>query len=142
MTLDVLISTIDRGIHSAARVPIEPIDGVRWIVSWQMTGDESPELPPELRRPDVLVDTTRERGLSRNRNNALRLATADICLIADDDVTYTREGLLAVIDAFERHPRCSSPRSSSPRRRATRPRPTPPCRSTWRGRRAATTCRR
>ena len=104
MTLDVLISTIDRGIHSAARVPIEPIDGVRWIVSWQVTGGEAPELPPALRRPDVLVDTTRERGLSRNRNNALRLATADICLIADDDVTYTHDGLMAVIDTFERHP--------------------------------------
>lgn len=104
MTLDILISTIDDGILSAARVPIEPMQGVRWIVSWQQSGDNQPALPAALQRPDITVATIRESGLSRNRNNALRLATADICLIADDDVIYTPAGIQVVIDTFERHP--------------------------------------
>ena len=42
--------------------------------------------------------------MSRNRNNCLRHATADLCLIGDDDCRYTHEQLQAVINTFEQNP--------------------------------------
>lgn len=36
----------------------------------------------------VKMISTKERGLSRSRNMALKNAMGDICLIADDDVVY------------------------------------------------------
>ena len=45
-----------------------------------------------------------ERGVGLNRNNALLRATADICLLADDDVVYEEGYEKIVLDAFENHP--------------------------------------
>ena len=44
------------------------------------------------------------RGVGINRNFALQLATADILLFADDDITYYDGALQGVIDAFEQLP--------------------------------------
>ncbi len=44
------------------------------------------------------------RGLSRNRNFALLLATADIVLLADDDVVYDDGYAARVCEAFRQHP--------------------------------------
>lgn len=103
MTLDVLVSTIGReGIGRVAAMKMPRVDGVGYIVSWQMPVGEVPESLAS--RTDVTVVTLHERGLSRNRNNAIDHSRADIYLIADDDVDYTPEGLEAVVKAFERHP--------------------------------------
>ncbi len=37
---------------------------------------------------EILWVNTKERGLSKSRNMALRHATADICVLADDDMIY------------------------------------------------------
>lgn len=47
------------------------------------------------------IDTT-ERGLSRSRNMAIQNATADICMIADDDMEYRTNYADTVISAFNR----------------------------------------
>lgn len=102
LTLDVLISTIySAGIHRVAAMQLPVMDGVRYIVSWQCPEGK---IPAELCRSDIEITQMNERGLSRNRNNALAHSTADICLISDDDLVYTAEQLQKVIDAFERHP--------------------------------------
>lgn len=102
MTLDVLISTIYRpGIERVAAMKLPQVDRVRYIVSWQMAEGDVPEA---LRRDDVTVARLEGRGTSRNRNNAIRLSTADICLVADDDLRYTADQLRSVTDAFERNP--------------------------------------
>ena len=46
-----------------------------------------------------------ERGLSKNRNNALIRADADVCLLADDDMIYDDGYEEKVIAAFEKHPK-------------------------------------
>ena len=46
------------------------------------------------------INTT-ERGLSRSRNMALRNATADICMIADDDMEYRSNYVDIVHSAFK-----------------------------------------
>lgn len=47
------------------------------------------------------IDTT-ERGLSKSRNMALRNATADICMLADDDLEYKNDYVDTVLSAFSR----------------------------------------
>lgn len=102
MTLDVLISTIYKdGIERVAQMNLPEVNGVRYIVSWQMPGTEN--VPSTLIRPDISVCPHNTKGLSVNRNYALSKSTGDLCLIADDDLIYTSEMLLRVIAAFERH---------------------------------------
>lgn len=45
-----------------------------------------------------------EKGVGLNRNNALMRASADICLIADDDVTYLDNYEATIIKAYEDNP--------------------------------------
>lgn len=45
-----------------------------------------------------------ERGLSLNRNNALIRASADICLLADDDMVYDNDYCSTVERVFDEHP--------------------------------------
>lgn len=104
MTLQILVSTLDKGINNVAQLVLEPKDGISYLVSWQHSNDEIIELPKELKRDDVEIHNLEGRGLSRNRNNCLRHATADVCLIADDDCTYTYEQLQEVIDTFKKNP--------------------------------------
>ena len=47
---------------------------------------------------------TRERGLSKSRNMAIRNCDADICILCDNDVEYVQGYDRLIIDAFETHP--------------------------------------
>ena len=105
MTLQLLICTLDDRIQSVPQLLIEPVPGISYLVSWQHRDGYVPcELPQALKRHDVEVAIIDGKGLSRNRNNCLKMATGDICLIADDDCLYTRERLQSVIDTFTAHP--------------------------------------
>ncbi len=53
----------------------------------------------------ISVHTFAERGVGRNRNRALELAEADICLIADDDMRYFDGYPELVLGEFRKHPR-------------------------------------
>ncbi len=48
--------------------------------------------------------STEERGLSNSRNSALKYATGDICLIADDDLEYLDGYEDTVKTAYEKYP--------------------------------------
>ena len=91
MTLQLLICTFNDGIKRIPDLLLPPIDGVEYLVSWQQADDFTPhELPEEIAdRSDVEVTTLPGLGLSRNRNNCFLHASADICLICDDDCRYT-----------------------------------------------------
>lgn len=104
MTLEVLIITLDEGINNIPAMLLEPREGIGYLVSWQHSDGKEQDVPNELQRPDVEVHHLAGRGISRNRNNCLRHASADVCLIADDDCQYTHEQLQAVIDTFVQHP--------------------------------------
>lgn len=103
--LEVLICTYGReGIGRVGRMQLPTVDGVRYLVSWQPAGCDTSVIPSELRRDDVTVVIADSIGSSNNRNNAVDHATAPVCLMADDDLRYTPDGLLAVIDTFENNP--------------------------------------
>lgn len=102
--LEILICTIDDGIVNAANIPLAPHEGVRYLVSWQHDRNTSHSIPAPLKRPDVTVVHMNGRGLSRNRNHALRHATGDTLLIADDDCSYTAEQFDGIVHHFAEQP--------------------------------------
>lgn len=103
--LQVMICTF--GKEGIARVTASShpiVDGVEYLVGWQLP-DGDAEIPMELiERPDFHIFKEKSRGLSRNRNLLLSKATAPILLISDDDVDYTSEQLIKLIDEFDRNP--------------------------------------
>lgn len=104
MTLEILICTLDEGINNVPSMLLEPYNGIGYLVSWQHSYSKEIALPEELRRDDVKICNLAGRGLSRNRNNCIEHATADVCLIADDDCRYTQEQLQMVIDTYTQNP--------------------------------------
>lgn len=104
MTLEVLICTYENaGINRVAQMGLPQVEGVKYLISWQTT-DFNILIPEVLHRKDIKIVTSREKGLSNNRNHAISKATGDICLIADDDLVYTANQLLSVINTFEKNP--------------------------------------
>ena len=53
---------------------------------------------------DVVYINRNQRGVGLNRTPALLQATADICLLADEDVVYYDGYEKIVADAYDRHP--------------------------------------
>lgn len=105
MKLEVLISTLGHdGIKRVVEMNLPRVEGVGYVVSWQLPGECPAAVPCELVRDDVKVCQLYSRGLSANRNNAISHSTADICLIADDDLRYSPDMLLAVIGTFRDNP--------------------------------------
>lgn len=110
LTIDILICTIDDGVGSVSEVLMPPTPDVHYVVSMQHTRplDTEPIWTDALdalrQRSDVTVTTLEGRGLSRNRNNALRHATADILVIADDDCRYTPRTIETIREAYAEHP--------------------------------------
>lgn len=105
-SLEILICTIDGRIRSAAQVPNAPNDGIHYLISWQRTTAASDiGLPESLQgRDDIRVATTEGVGLSANRNHALRHATGDILLLADDDEVFDADNLHQLRRLAAQHP--------------------------------------
>ena len=104
MRIFIMICTIDTGIEKASNVLQEKLKNVSYIVSHQITDEKFKYIPDELNRPDVVVSQISGAGLSRNRNNALKLADGDIALIADDDVTYLPDSFQTILEVFKNDP--------------------------------------
>ncbi len=104
MTLQILIATLDEGIESVPSMLLEQREGIGYLISWQHSDGNEQKVPTALLRADVQVLHLAGRGLSRNRNNCIEHATADVCLIADDDCRYSHEQLQSVLDTFAQNP--------------------------------------
>lgn len=116
--LEVLICTMADGVQGLLPEAFPKLEGVRYVVAWQrpdlrpVIGEQvldarqldSVELPDFLIRDDVRIFVSATQGLSVNRNIALQCAQAPVCLISDDDMSYTRSRLEEVIRAFDVRP--------------------------------------
>lgn len=102
--ISILISTIDERINQVNNVLLSPRDHVEYIISHQYTDEIFKEIPPELKRRDVTVSQVKGKGLAKSRNNALKLASGDIGLFADDDVNYRESYIDTVEKAFLSNP--------------------------------------
>jgi hypothetical protein len=101
----ILICTIDEGIEKVEAVLLKEQPGVQYLVSQQYTDKKFLPIPVSLQlRPDVSISQIEGKGLSKNRNNALSLATADLAMIADDDVSYLPGAFDLVRETFTKDP--------------------------------------
>lgn len=100
MKLSVLISTIDTGINNVSKILLDTRNDVEYIISHQYRDEKFLLIPPELIRSDVIISQIPGKGLTISRNNAIRLANGDICVIADDDVIYTNEYFDTIKEAY------------------------------------------
>lgn len=55
-------------------------------------------------KQQILFVSRNERGIGMSRNTGLMKSRADICLFADDDVTYVDDYEKIICNEFERHP--------------------------------------
>jgi hypothetical protein len=102
--LNILISTYNERIHNLKQVVLSPRDDVEYIVTHQYTSDLHKPIPDELIRKDITVFQLNNKGVTKSRNNNLKLATGDIGLFSDDDVTYNHRYLDIVINTFRESP--------------------------------------
>lgn len=102
--LDIAISTYGpEGLARIVQQQLPHIDGVRYIVSWQEHKDAP--IPEVLAsRSDIFIERFGTAGQSHNRNNALDHCSADLVLIADDDVHYSEAGIRQALAYMEKHP--------------------------------------
>lgn len=104
MTLDILICTMASRLHRVPTMLLPVRKDVHYLVSCQYQ-DVKPDVPAELeQRQDVQVLFLQGVGLSHNRNNALRHATNDVLLIADDDERFDGQGLTQILRTYEEQP--------------------------------------
>lgn len=78
--------------------------GVQYLVSWQQPDSDEPVPECVLSRNDFRVEIIRSRGVAKNRNNLLRMATSPLLLFSDDDVVNSPAQLQAVIEQARLHP--------------------------------------
>lgn len=121
MTLQVLVATMHQNDHSLAQKMNLQSDA---IVANQCdhVGYESYQHHDHT----IQMYSFAERGIGLNRNNALMRATADLCLLADDDVIYYDGYAQSVVQCFNDYPKvdvlifnCDEP--GSPRFKITQP---------------------
>lgn len=102
--LQVLIATYGKdGLDRVSCNRLPEIAGVEYLVSCQLP-EGSSAIPLSLKRKDIRVIFSNSRGLSKNRNVLLHEASAPYCLIADDDLDFTPEGLETIINIFDNSP--------------------------------------
>lgn len=104
MKVNILVSTIDKGIFAMERLLLNPRKDVSYIISHQYTKPEFVKEPGYLLRKDVLVNHIAGRGVTKSRNNAIRLADGDIGVFADDDVLYKDEWMDRLQHIFQQEP--------------------------------------
>ncbi|MDX1586416.1 MAG: glycosyltransferase [Balneolaceae bacterium] len=85
----ILVSTVDGGIKEIEEFPA--------VVVNQVSSEE------------FLVDRANvfnyyEKGISKSRNRAIERATAELCLISDDDIIFKENADQKIIQAFEDNP--------------------------------------
>lgn len=105
--LEILVCTIDEGINKIPQLLCQPVSFVSYLVSWQQSAENVKDIsiPEELaKRNDVKIITINGKGLSANRNNAIKNATGDILLLSDDDTRYNEEYFNTLVDAFQEFP--------------------------------------
>lgn len=104
MTLEVLICTCGpAALDKVLAMDLPELPSVSYLVAWQDSRD-TPVPPALAQRRDIRIIPSPGLGLSRNRNLAFAHASADILLIADDDLRYHPGALHSILNVFEADP--------------------------------------
>lgn len=103
LNLQVLISTVDERIKHIPSVLPKKMKGIGYIICHQSNGSSMEHL--FTTRDDINYIKDNGRGLSRSRNLCIQASTAEILLIADDDVIYEDNFASTIINAFNASPK-------------------------------------
>lgn len=103
MRVNILISTLNEGIDRVGNVLLDPRDDVKYIISQQYTDERFKYVPDGLIRPDVIISQIASKGVTKSRNNAIRLAEGDIGLFSDDDVKYQHSDIDLLKETFNQN---------------------------------------
>ncbi|MCM1066084.1 MAG: glycosyltransferase [Muribaculaceae bacterium] len=103
--LQVLICTYGERYCRIDASGLPALPEVSYLVCCQNPEGLSLSNPQLEGRPDVELRFFADKGLSRNRNHAFEAACAPIVLISDDDISYSADGLKALISTFEENSR-------------------------------------
>lgn len=99
--LQVLVCTTAGRLNAIDTDGWPQLPGVRYLLSCQNPAGES-LTPP--RRPDIYFYEFDNTGLSVNRNQAMSAAVAEFVLIADDDTSFSPDGLRRIVDVYRADP--------------------------------------
>lgn len=103
MILEILICSFNNDIFDI-KLP-EQQENVKYLISWQYTDLKYLQRNPKIaNRNDVRIIPLAGKGLSKNRNNALRHANGDVCLISDSDVLFYPECFDKILSTFTKYP--------------------------------------
>lgn len=100
MTLQVLLSAM----HLQDYHYIDKLNITGDVVVMNQCDRESEDVFHENGR-SVHYICSRERGLSRSRNQAILKSTADVCILCDNDVKYRNDYQSLILNAFEEYPK-------------------------------------
>jgi len=101
--LEVLISTIGNGIFKTPQILLSPQKNVKYLVVHQIENSNKYSYPDTLYRDDVKILPVKGKGLTKSRNIALKNATGEICIIADDDVSYKPSYFQSIISIYRKY---------------------------------------
>lgn len=102
MTIDVMISTLNDRIYNIKNIILEPNPDINYIICHQITEDKIYKISFE-NRSDIKYIQLSNKGLSLSRNTCIENSSADILLIADDDITYEKDFLETIKSSFLRY---------------------------------------
>ena len=99
MKLQLLVAAVNQ---SATELPAQMNIGSDAIVVNQTDHYDYQEF--EYKGHQIRFFSMAEKGVGLNRNNSLLRAEADICLFADEDISYVDGYETMVLEAFEKYP--------------------------------------
>lgn len=100
-TLAILITTMNNGIKRVVEEVLPQIqEADQIIISHQITDPNYQDKKYELPKNTIYL-SMHEKGLSKNRNNALKAATSDICYICDDDLTFLPNAIQTIKSSYK-----------------------------------------
>jgi glycosyltransferase involved in cell wall biosynthesis len=103
LELCVLITTMNENIRRVKEELLPQLKECNVVISHQITKiDIHPETEPLGK--NVIYQHLFDKGLSKNRNNALNYSTGDICIICDDDLKYISRFDKTILNAYANNP--------------------------------------
>lgn len=100
MKLSILVTTMNEDINKVLQELVPQIKKSEVIISHQITDGSKPlkKIPKGVKYYYMY-----EKGLSKNRNNALKHATGDVCVVCDDDVRFLEGFEDVIINSYKKN---------------------------------------
>lgn len=100
MSIQVLISTYDDSVYRAGNVLASLPEHVPVLMVHQNPESKKYRYDKIFSRTNLTISPISSRGLAKSRNHAISVATGDILIPTDDDVTFMPDAMSAIERAF------------------------------------------